>query len=90
METRLSAVEIWGDVLAVRNFIYVDDLVEGVLRLVDISHFLCAFTLAATSTVATAGASCARRTHFDRLLFPALLLANCDAIVFIEKTTLQN
>lgn len=30
-----GTVEIWGDGLAVRNFIYVDDLVEGVLRLVD-------------------------------------------------------
>ena len=36
---------------------------------------------------ATSGA---RRTHIDRLLFPAMLLANCDAIVFIVKETLKN
>ena len=36
------------------------------------------------------GDSSDRRTLFDRLLFPALLLANCDAIVFIVKTTLKN
>ena len=30
-----GTVEIWGDGLAIRNFIYVDDLVEGILRLVD-------------------------------------------------------
>ena len=28
-------VEIWGDGLAVRNFIYVDDLVDGILHLTD-------------------------------------------------------
>ena len=28
-------VEIWGDGLAVRNFIYVDDLVDGILHLMD-------------------------------------------------------
>lgn len=36
------------------------------------------------------GDSSDRRTLFDRLLFPALLLANCDAIIFIVKTTLKN
>lgn len=30
-----GTVDIWGDGLAVRNFIYVDDLVDGILHLVD-------------------------------------------------------
>ena len=34
-ESTDGTIEVWGDGSAVRSFIYVDDLVEGVRRLVD-------------------------------------------------------
>jgi nucleoside-diphosphate-sugar epimerase len=36
-----EAIEVWGDGLATRSFCYIDDCIEGILRLMDSGHTLC-------------------------------------------------